>query len=157
MKFIPETTIETIAAKIGQNEETYQQTVVRFSEEYPLILAYLLSENFDVLTEEEKEYLLYLTTVIVFSAKEEGVPDTTSVTEKMIGEIEEKNWELLQASKGKSFRERVDVFFEKYPQEDLLAFVEDALVEDEDSFVTKVGRAPIFVALKSIIDTLDQA
>jgi len=156
MKFIPESTIESVAAIIGENEERYQASVNQFSEEYPMILAYLLSENFDVLTEQEKEYLLYISTVIAFSTKEEGL-DTPVLTEKSIGELEELNWELLQATKAKTFRDRMDVFFEKYPQEDLLAFVEDALVEDEDSFVTKVGREPMFVALKSIIDALHKA
>ena len=42
-------------------------------------------------------------------------------------------------------------------QEDLLAFVEDNLVEDEDSVVTKEGREPMFVALKSVIDVLTNA
>ena len=48
----------------------------------------------------------------------------------------------------------MDVFFEDYAQEDMLAFVEDNLVEDEDSTITKEGREPIFVALKSVIDVL---
>ena len=48
----------------------------------------------------------------------------------------------------------MDVFFENYQQEDLLAFVEDSLIDDEDEIVTKVGREPMFVALKSIIDCL---
>ena len=54
----------------------------------------------------------------------------------------------------KRFRDRMDIFFENYSQEDLLAFVEDNLVEDEDSLVTKEGREPMFVALKSVIDIL---
>ena len=57
-----------------------------------------------------------------------------------IEEIEEQNWTLLNETKAKGFREKLDAFFEDYPQEDLLAFVEDALVEDEDDFLTKEGK-----------------
>jgi len=46
----------------------------------------------------------------------------------------------------------MDIFFKNYFQEDLLAFVEDSLIEEEEGLVTKVGREPMFVALKSIID-----
>ena len=52
----------------------------------------------------------------------------------------------------KKFRERLDVFFQDYFQEDLLAFVEDSLSEEEEEMVTKIGREPMFVALKTIID-----
>ena len=45
MKFIPESTIESVAAIVGENEERYQDSVNQFSEEYPMVLAYLLSET----------------------------------------------------------------------------------------------------------------
>ena len=75
------------------------------------------------------------------------------VTEDQISQQEEKNWEVLHASKTKDFRDRVTPFFEDYFQEDLLAFVEDALVEDEDEdgeeVVTTDGRPALFVSLKT--------
>jgi hypothetical protein len=75
-------------------------------------------------------------------------------------EIEEGNWTQLNDAVGKNFRQKLDGFFEDYPQEDLLAFVEDSLViskegEESDDFeISKEGREPIFVALKTIIDCL---
>jgi hypothetical protein len=39
----------------------------------------------------------------------------------------------------------------------LLAFIEEALLEDEgdpEALLTKEGREPLFVAAKSLIDTL---
>ena len=49
---------------------------------------------------------------------------------------------------------KLDSFFKDYPQEDLLALVEDSIQQDEDNIVTPVGREIIFVACKSIIDTI---
>ena len=46
---------------------------------------------------------------------------------------------------------------EQTEQEDLLAFAEDAVLEEEDdpeALVTKEGREPIFVALKTMVDVL---
>jgi hypothetical protein len=70
---------------------------------------------------------------------------------------EEANWESLESVTAKRFRDRMTPFFEGYDQEDLLAFVEDSLTEDEEdteNVVTKEGREPMFVALKSVIDAL---
>ena len=62
---------------------------------------------------------------------------------------------FLETVKSNNSRDRMTVFFDDSDQEDLLAFVEDALVEDdEDSVVTKEGREPIFVALKTVIDII---
>ena len=55
----------------------------------------------------------------------------------------------------RKFNEKIDPFFKDYPQEDLLAFVEDSLVQDEDSEITNEGRDYIFIALKTIIDSLN--
>jgi len=48
----------------------------------------------------------------------------------------------------------LDIFFKDYPQEDLLAFAEDALTEDDDSPVTAEGREPMMVFLKTAIDVM---
>jgi len=62
----------------------------------------------------------------------------------------------MEANVGKKFRERLDEFFEETKQEDLLAFIEDALLDDEESPVSKEGREPMFVTLKAVIDTIDK-
>ena len=82
---------------------------------------------------------------------------STSVSEQEIGEAEENNYEILEASTAKKFRDRLDLFFENTSQEDLLAFAEEAVLESEedpDSLVSKEGREPIFIALKTIVDVL---
>ena len=41
-----------------------------------------------------------------------------------------------------------------FSRQDLLAFVEDTLELDDSSPITPVGREVIFIAAKSVIDTL---
>jgi hypothetical protein len=71
-----------------------------------------------------------------------------------IEEAEEKIWTLIQEGGNRSFSGLLDSFFERTTQEDLLAFVEDALQLDEDSPVTSIGREVVVVRLLVMIDLL---
>ena len=96
--------------------------------------------------------MFFLMALLRNSIKDE-LPSDFSINEKTLGEAEERNWTLLQSSKSNNFQERLNPFFENYPQEDLLAFVEDALADEEDDgLLTREGREPIFITLKSILD-----
>ena len=154
MKFISEDIIYEIVAQLEENDGLFEEKVKALGIKQPNILAYVISDEFKILTDTEREFLLYTTTVITTAILEnETIP---VVKQETIGAMEESNWEIFQTQKG-TFRERLDVFFENYPQEDLLAFVEDSLfVEDDetDEVMTKVGRDVIFIALRSIIDVL---
>lgn len=155
MIFISENTIDQVTVELENSATKFEQAVTRIEEEQPHLLAYLFNENFAVLTNSEKDYLLFLAITIWKSIKKE-VGTIPLVTEDKIGGVEEQNWEKMTAAKGKTFRDRLDVFFNDTTQEDLLALVEDALTldDDEDRTVTKEGREPMFVALKTVIDVL---
>lgn len=151
MIFIGEDTINTVIEELEGSNDQIDDRIEQLKSEEPTVLAYVTSEQFDMLNAEERDYLIYLVQVIFHSinTKVEEMPE---LEEAQIGSVEEQNWERMEAAKGKTFRDRLDGFFKDYEQEDLLAFVEDSLVEDEDSFMTLEGRELIFVALKTIID-----
>ncbi len=151
--FIAEKAIDTVAASLNGEDNDYDRTIADMQAKQPVLFSYLLSESFKLLTKEESEYLLYLGLVIWKVVDTEATTLELLMSDK-IEEAEEKNWTLLNESKAKKFNDKLDVFFDKYPQEDLLAFVEDALVDDEDSFVTKEGKELLFIGLKTTIDTL---
>ncbi|MBL7781609.1 MAG: hypothetical protein JNM22_10370 [Saprospiraceae bacterium] len=159
MKFVGENIIDDIIEELEElSEDQYQQKMEAFSEAQPVLFAWLFSEHFDLLNEDEQGYLQYLA-LIAWNAivKENGVLE--AVSEDQIGEAEEKNYEILEQSAGKNFRDRLNPFFENTDQEDLVAFAEEAVLEDEDdpeSLVTKEGREPIFIALKTMIDALSE-
>jgi len=159
MKFVSENIIDEIIDTLDElNEDQYEQRMEAFARSQPVIVAYLFNEdNFHLLNEDEKGFLQYLS-LISWMAFEKVNPETESVSEEMIGEAEEKNYALLEQATGKNFRDRLNIFFEGYPQEDLLAFAEEAVLEDEDdpeALVTKEGREPIFIAVKTVIDVLN--
>ena len=158
-QFISERIIEQQALAVSNAQDDFDALVEHFKTAQPIFLGYLFSESFRILTQEEREFLLYLA-LVIWKSCEEGFGDLPVITQQLLEEKEEANWTKLNESVAKHFREKLDNFFEGYPQEDLLAFVEDALViseegeEAEDFEVSKEGREPIFIALCTLIDCL---
>ena len=151
--FISEQDIDTAAKGLNEAASNFETAIAEMQVLQPVLFAYLLSENFNFLTKEEREYLLYLA-LVIWKAIHSKKLGNQILTPEFIEEVEEKNWTLLDEIKTQKFSAQLDVFFDNYPQEDLLAFVEDALADDEDSFVTKEGRMCLFIGLKTVIDCL---
>ena len=156
MKFVSEQIIETVADELDTTESAYEAAVMDLEERQPVILAYLFTEDFEAFSQQERDFILYLL-IVLWKAIERVNGEVIPATEDNLMDAEEKNWSLLQDVKATRFHERLDVFFQDYPQEDLLAFVEDALSDKEDEWVTKEGREAVFITLKSIIDCWTQA
>lgn len=151
MKFVSENIIEEVVAQ--DTTDAAAQLLV-LEQEQPIWLAYLIHEQFDLLTDEERDYFLNLAWVLYQSVDRVRSVEYT-IEEDEIGEAEEKNWTILEQSNKQSFRTSLDLFFEQTDQEDLLAFVEDALTEEEENdFLTPAGKELMFVGLKTTIDVL---
>ncbi|MFN7115355.1 MAG: hypothetical protein ACK4TA_01065 [Saprospiraceae bacterium] len=156
MKVITEDIVDQIVERFDDSDAAYEQAVETMEAEQPVLMGYLFSEEFEAFTQDEKEYLLLLATII-WQAVKESNGNVPQVSEKALADAEEQNWSKLEGVTAQRFHERLDVFFDEYPQEDLLAFVEDALVDDEeDPIVTKEAREAMFITLKTVIDTLTQ-
>lgn len=155
MKFIPEAVIDKSIEQLSASD-SLDAAIKDLADAQPFLIAYLSSETTAAFSNEEKDFLFFATSVIV-SAVEEVEPDARVLGLEMLTDLEERNFTTLTETKGKTFRDRVTVFFEDYPQEDLLAFAEDALEEDDENLITPEGREYLFVMLKTIIDTFHQS
>jgi hypothetical protein len=158
MKPIPSEAIDKAIEQLEQlDDQGYEARVVAFSEAQPVLFAWLQSDSFSLLTEDERGYLEYLS-LIIWHSTNQNAPAGAPIDEDTIGEAEEHNYGLMESGAGKPFRDRLDPLFESYAQEDLLAFAEEALLEDEgeadSQLVTPEGREVLFVALKTTIDVL---
>ncbi len=153
MNFIEEKIIDEVADQIGASPDNLLVEVENFKEEQPFMAGYFFSDAFDGFTQNEKEYALFLGLVIWKSIKVEH-PELPAVDEEQYQAAEEHTLEVLQGISARKFRERLDVFFNQTDQEDLLAFIEDSLMTDEDDVVTQEGRELLFVILKSMMDCL---
>ena len=156
MVFINEQHLDEAAEAIHDDEMLHEALVTELSEIQPAVFAFLFTENTELFTEYEKEYLLFiLLTIWQAIRKEIDVNVMDEIDSEELSVAEEKNWELLESISAKRFRDRLDVFFKDNKQTDLLAFVEDMLLDEEDELLTKEGREPMFVIPKSIIDCFD--
>lgn len=159
MKMITEATIEKTLEQFEKQEVLYDEAVQAFVDKQPALFSFLVADSEGVFSEEEQDFMLYLAVVVVKSIEKSGV-ELPEISIDDIAEAEEANWEVLESAKGEDFRERLDPFFENTPQEDLLAFLEDALTgeaEDEEGEVftmTPESQEPMFVALKTVVDVL---
>ena len=153
--FITEEIIDCITETLNNEENSYDEAIGDMQAKQPILFSYLLSESFKLLIKEESKYLLYLA-LVIWKAVDTKVTEMPLLDSAKIEEIEERNWTLFNETNARRFKEKLDAFFDKYPQEDLLAFVEDALVDDEDSFVTKEGKELLFIGLRTTIDALCQ-
>ena len=150
MEFITESHLDEITEQLGTMDD--QETLFReLANEQPVLLAFLVSDNIQMLTEQEQE-LLYFLAFIIWKAIARVHPDIPLIEENLLGKIEESNWELLEGHNQGNFSERITPFFTDHPQEDLLAFIEDSLIFDEESQVTNEGRIYLFVILKTVVD-----
>lgn len=158
MKIVTEDILDQVVERFDDSDAAYESAVETMEQEQPVLLGYLFSEEFEAFTQEEKEYVLLLSTIIWSALKEANGGTVPPMTQKALVEMEEQNWAKLEGISTQHFHERINVFFEDYAQEDLLAFVEDALADDEeDPMVTKEAREAIFVTLKTVIDCLAAA
>lgn len=157
MNFISEEAINDIIVALDENEALSEQKMEEFSENQPFLLSFLLSESFNILDETEKSLLFYLA-LVIYSACSEIHSEMDTIELDAIENADENNWTLVDQHKFKTLKEIADFFFQDYPQEDLLAFVEDSLIDDEenDTPISNIGRNVIFVSMKSFIDCLHQ-
>lgn len=156
MPFITEQLLEEAALALNDSEMVYEQAVAALQDKQPILFAYFFTENFQALTPQERDYLFYLLLVVWEAMGRAGV-SAPRITEQQLSTAEEYNWGILEQSRAKGFHQRLDPFFQGYPQEDLLAFAEDALAEDEEGQATTTeGREAMFISLKTAIDCLAQ-
>jgi hypothetical protein len=153
MQFIPEKAIEGVLDKF-EKKGFFDQLSKALIDEQPFVLSYIESDSFDILIEEEKDLLWYCS-LVIYGACNSIIENMPEIQQESLNKWEEKNYELIEEHV--KFSEMADTFFQKYTQEDLLAFVEDTLIPDEEDELTPVGRKVLFITLKTLIDSLDES
>ena len=154
MAFVSESIIDEVILDLDRSEDALERADSELAERQPAIVQFLHQEDLDLLTVLEQDFLLMLG-LTIWEAARRVHPELPQIPAETLGSAEEANYARLAEATGRTFRDRLDGFFTGYPQEDLLAFVEDALLDDEDQIATPEGRETLFVTLKSLIDALE--
>jgi hypothetical protein len=101
--------------------------------------------------------MLFLTSVVWVVVKT-ARGQLPTLSEAQLSKAEEHNWDLLKEVKVRALRDRFTVLFADHPAaEEPLAFLEDAVLDDEESPVTPEAREHLFVSMKTIVDVLLRA
>lgn len=119
-----------------------------------MLHSYLMNEQLEMLSEDEYK-ILWFDAMVIIKCFEEVNGQHTENDPKLIETIESKGWAMLENSKPAGFREKLDVFFENSSQEDLLAFVEDSISDDDEMVISSAAKEIIFVTLYTLIEYLD--
>lgn len=151
---ITEEIIDQSIERIQQMD--FEDAFKQFSQKHPLLVSYLGGEQFAVLEETEYQILLFEAMIIAecFPEVDFGNDETTA---ELLEECESANWAAFDNDDQGSFHDRLDIFFEDTDEEDLLAFIEDSLVDDEESEpIHAASKEIIFITLKSLVDFFGQ-
>ena len=152
---ITEQQIENNIEKVNQFDEN---NIDPFIEEQEDFLSYIKSEIAPSLLDHELRIFMFCISVIYNSIREENDNEKLDFDIEDFDANDEINWG--QRDKSTSFEKSKDILFEDYEEEDLLAFIEDLITNDEnedaneDEEISDVGKEIIFLNAKSYIDTL---
>lgn len=150
---IKEQHINAVLDMIEEDDFDMDAALSKIDESLPTVLSYSLSDNFSLLTEEEKDYFEYLVVTILITLLN-NVESVKDISTDKIEATEEKIWETMELNKSKNFNDQLNVFFEETEEEDLLAFIEDGLTPEENDFVSSAGRELMFVGLATMVEVL---
>jgi hypothetical protein len=148
---VSEKYIDQVIQKLN-SAALYEERLRTIIETRQALVSYIESEGFEILNNEERDLFWYLTVLVYDSILEAGetIPE---IDVKAIEAAEEKNYTALESDHMK-FSDMADLLFKDYPEEDLLAFIEDTVIPDEEQFPSPIGRKVIFISMKTIIDVL---
>jgi len=145
---IQEKTVEAVMEQVASSEE-YSETIrTNFNTIQEDFLAYLEREVYSLISDPEKDLLLFILYAIQeFATKDKGKVEPIELHSYF--DIEESMWKMYEEKIKSPFKERVTPFFEKIDEEEALAFIEDLLVEageseDEDLVIDPAGRDVIW-------------
>lgn len=130
-----------------------EEEIKNMQESQPWLLAYVFSGTFDILTDEERDLFLFLFVVVFKSFHKTYGEITKVISEDEIGETEERLWSTWEELDSKSFNAHVDVFYDTLKESDLIDFLADSLITEDQKDIMS-GRELMFVGLCTCMEVM---
>jgi hypothetical protein len=126
----------------------------------PFLLTYLMATGNDILSEQEREALLFMG-VMIWQILNGIYSDIDVITGENLENHEYKNIQMLEYLAGESesdFLDTVEKIMSKYQQPELLRFIISKLDEEPDRGIelSDDNMGMIVIYLKTIIDCFDE-
>ena len=134
--------------------------IERMTNEQPVLLAYLMTADDDILNQDERELLLYLG-VVIWQIMLQGAKPLPGVTEETLDDVETKNIKMAEYLQGETeagFIEAATVIINKYRQPEVLKYVLEAIMEEseEGCVFQDENKGIMLLDLKTVIDCFNR-
>ena len=144
----------------AMSPEDAPEMIDRMTQEQPLILTYLMAVGDELFNQDERELLLFLG-IVIWKIMQQGDTPLPEITEEMIDEVEESNFNMLEYLDGESekeFNETTAAMIENFNQKEILAHVLEAIMEEpeEGCEITEENQGMLLIYLKTVIDCFDR-
>jgi len=143
------------AIEYFENKSFSDSTEKEFASEFPVILSYLTSSQFAILSEEEYMILMFEAIVLlkIIQSKTGAMHD---VEAEKLESFETKNWDKFESFEKMPFEDKAGKLFED-KNEALVDFILSGLEpdeEDEEDFeeIAPAAKEIILISLKTIYD-----
>lgn len=163
MDMISSERMESISDTVSRMaSEELDLLIQRMAEAQPLLLGYLLTVGDDVYSEDERDVLLLLGVVVWRAMSEEAAGTELKAVDVDLLEVEQdvtaRMVEFLDGETDADFAGTVELIVRNYNQRDVLRYVVQALMEDdeEDLAIREEHKGPLLLDLKTVISCLDQ-
>ena len=155
-KVTPELVDKVVVEFEKLTDNKIENLIQELDKQQPSALAYILSEDFEALGEEENEILL-LDTLMLWQIINQAYENVNIPNSDKIDQLQFDNWktsEELTLTKNQSFDDFVEPMIAEYPEDELLYFVLDTFIDedDEDDSMNSESKLPMFIALKTLCD-----
>ncbi len=160
MKAISTESVEQTARRIENlSVRQGEQLTQKFMEEQPLVMAYLMAVDNDLLNEEEREWLFFLGTA-VWQMMTQGDASLPQVTEQTIEQVEAANQRTFEALAGGldgDARTAMENLLRDYNQPAVLKYVITALMESaQNESIRQDNLGVLMLDLKTVIDCFNE-
>jgi hypothetical protein len=149
-KYVSDVDLMNVMDQLDQDEKLFFETQEKIVDTQPAVSALFGDDELTLLSDDEFDLLWFVVVTLYFSISTKYKVPVIDIEKLTIAE--ERNWEILGKDPSLPWRSRLDLFYDQYPQEDLLSFIEDSFESDEDLKISGPAREVLFVAAKSILD-----
>ena len=126
-----------------------------FISKFPVILSYLTSNQFDILSEEEYMILMF-EAIVLLKAIENKQNNMDDAEGAQLEALETKNWDKFESFSNMSFEEKTDKLFDN-KNEDIVDFILSGFESDEDEYdfveISSAAKEILLISLKTIYDS----
>jgi hypothetical protein len=130
-----ETVTRVLESMSAMSEEQAQAMTMQMGKEQPMVLAYLLATSEDEVFDQNERQVLFYIGMVISQIMKQRPNGGKRITETQLERAEKANEDLLDKMASDSagdFLSATHAMIESYPEPELLRYVTEALMEDED-------------------------